>query len=83
MKLWILYTVTTVTVPDFGSINRSRSSTWITDFVVVSINRNFRSEGEEGEGEAEAEVSAKGRVDGAVGGGGGGGVGLFSVGEGE
>lgn len=58
--------ITVFVVPDSGSINQFKSSIRIVDFVILSINRNFRSEGEEGEGEAEAEVSAEGRVDSAI-----------------
>lgn len=87
MKLWILDVVITFAIPNSSSTNQSRSSTRITD-VVVFVNKNFKSKGEEGEGEAKVEVSIEGRVNDTVGSGDtgldeDGGVRLCSVGEGE
>lgn len=82
MKLWILDVVITFAIPNSSSTNQSRSSTRITD-VVVFVNKNFKSKGEEGEGEAKVEVSIEGRVNDTINGGGAeldesGGMGLFS-----
>lgn len=87
MKFWIL-DIVVVAILDSDSINQSKFPIRIIDFIVVSVNRNFRSEKEEGEEEAEVEVSIEGRVNDTINGGGAeldesGGMGLFSGREGE